>query len=133
MGPRGQVFYTDGDASNARRAYEYFERVGLEKRITLLVGDALKSLEKTPGKFDIIFIDVDKPQYIDAMNLALPRLRRGGLLVTDNVLWYGRVVGRSSDESSRTILEFNRRTYAKPTLFNVIVPLRDGVSVAQKL
>lgn len=133
VGPQGSVYYTDGDASNARRAREYFARAGLERRITVLVGDAMKSLEKTPGKFDIIFIDVNKPQYIAAFNAALPRLRRGGLLVTDNVLWYGRVVGKASDESTRTIREFNRRIYAKPTLFSVIVPLRDGVSIAQKI
>jgi caffeoyl-CoA O-methyltransferase len=133
VGPQGRVYYTDGDASNARRAREYFARAGLERRITVLVGDAMKSLEKTPGKFDIIFIDVNKPQYIAAFNAALPRLRRGGLLVTDNVLWYGRVVGKASDESTRTIREFNRRIYAKPTLFSVIVPLRDGVSIAQKI
>jgi predicted O-methyltransferase YrrM len=133
VGPQGKVFYTDGDASNARRAREYFERAGLERRITVLVGDAMKSLEKTSGKFDIIFIDVDKPQYLHALNVALPKLRRGGLLVTDNTLWYGRVVSRAADESTRTIREFNRRTYAKPTLYPVIVPLRDGVTVAQKL
>jgi len=133
VGPQGHVFYTDGDASNARRAREYFARAGLERRITVLVGDAMKSLEKTAGKFDIILIDVNKPQYIHALNVALPRLRRGGLLVTDNTLWYGRVVGKANDESTRTIREFNRRVYAKPTLFPVIVPLRDGVTVAQKL
>ncbi len=133
VGPQGHVFYTDGDASNARRAREYFARAGLERRITVLVDDAMKSLEKTAGKFDIILIDVNKPQYIHALNVALPRLRRGGLLVTDNTLWYGRVVGKANDESTRTIREFNRRVYAKPTLFPVIVPLRDGVTVAQKL
>jgi len=133
VGPQGHVFYTDGDGSNARRAREYFERAGVERRVTVLVGDAMKSLEKTPGKFDIILIDVNKPQYIHALNVALPRLKRGGLLITDNTLWYGRVVTKAADESTRTIREFNRRTYAKPTLYPVIVPLRDGVSVAQKL
>lgn len=133
LGPRGEVFYTDSDASNARRAREYFVRAGVERRIKMLIGDALKSLEKTPGKFDIILIDVNKPQYVNALNVALPKLRRGGLLITDNTLWYGRVASRLGDESTRTIQEFNRRTYAKPTLYPVIVPLRDGVQIAQKL
>jgi predicted O-methyltransferase YrrM len=133
MGPQGHVYYTDGDASNARRAREYFIRGGLERRITILVGDAMKSLQKTPGKFDIIMIDVDKPQYIDALNAALPKLRKGGLLVTDNTLWSGKVVNRGGDESTRTIQKFNNKVYGKPTLYPVIVPLRDGVTVAQKL
>ena len=93
----------------------------------------MKSLAKTPGKFDIILIDVDKPQYIDALNAALPKLRRGGLLVTDNTLWSGKVANRGGDESTRTIQKFNNKLYAKPTLYPVIVPLRDGVTVAQKL
>lgn len=133
MGPQGHVYYTDGDASNARRAREYFIRGGLERRITILVGDAMKSLAKTPGKFDIIMIDVDKPQYIDALNAALPKLRRGGLLVTDNTLWSGKVANRGGDDSTRTIQKFNSKVYGKPTLYPVIVPLRDGVTVAQKL
>jgi predicted O-methyltransferase YrrM len=133
MGPQGHVYYTDGDASNARRAREYFIRGGVERRITILVGDAMKSLQKTPGKFDIIMIDVDKPQYIDALNAALPKLRKGGLLVTDNTLWSGKVANRGGDESTRTIQKFNNKVYGKPTLYPVIVPLRDGVTVAQKL
>ena len=71
IGPRGEVYYTDSDASNARRAREYFARAGVERRIKVLIGDALKSLEKTPGKFDIILIDVDKPQYVNALHIAL--------------------------------------------------------------
>jgi predicted O-methyltransferase YrrM len=133
VGPQGEVFYTDGDASNARRAREYFTQAGVEKRIRVMVGDASASLKKTPGKFDIIFIDIDKDGYPEALRLALPRLRRGGLIVADNVLWSGKVTRRSSDEYTKAIQSFNRTAFASHKLFSVIVPLRDGVAVCQKL
>ncbi|MGB9404711.1 MAG: O-methyltransferase [Candidatus Acidiferrales bacterium] len=133
VGPSGEVFYTDGDASNARRAREYFERAGVEKRIRMLVGDALELLRKTPGKFDIIFLDVDKHQYPEALRLALPRVRRGGLIITDNVLWSGKVTGRPKDDNTRGVQEFNRMVYGSRKLFPIIVPLRDGVAICQKV
>jgi predicted O-methyltransferase YrrM len=133
VGPQGEVFYTDGDASNARRAREYFAQAGVEKRIRVMVGDASASLKKTAGKFDIIFIDIDKDGYPDALRLALPRLRRGGLIIADNVLWSGKVTRRSSDEYTKAIQSFNRTTFASHKLFSIIVPLRDGVTICQKL
>jgi predicted O-methyltransferase YrrM len=133
VGPRGEVFYTDGDASNARRAREYFERAGVEKRIRIMIGDALQSLKKTPGKFDVIFIDVEKYQYPEALRIALPRLRRGGLIVADNVLWSGKVARSASDEYTKAIKSFNRATFSSHKLFSIIVPLRDGVTICQKL
>ena len=133
VGPQGRVYYTDGDASNARTAREFLTRAGVERRVDVLVGDALKLLEQTPGKFDIIFIDVDKHQYPESLRRALPRLRSGGLIITDNVLWSGKVTRRAHDETTRGIQEFNRAIYASHKLFPIIVPLRDGVAICQKL
>ncbi len=133
VGSQGRVFYTDGDASNARTAQEFLSRAGVLRRVTMLLGDALKSLQKTPGKFDIIFIDVDKHQYPEALRLALPRVRSGGLIIADNVLWSGKITRRAKDETTRGIQEFNRAVYASKQLFPIIVPLRDGVAVCQKI
>jgi predicted O-methyltransferase YrrM len=133
-GPSGRVFYTDGDPEKAKRALAYFKRASVADRITIQVGDALTMLARTPGKFDLIFNDVDKHGYPDVLRAAVPRLRRGGLLVTDNVLWSGRVARKAarSDANTRGIQEFNRLLYAARELEPVIVPLRDGVAVAQK-
>jgi caffeoyl-CoA O-methyltransferase len=133
VGPQGRVYYTDGDASNARSAREFLTRAGVERRVHILVGDALKLLQETPGKFDIIFIDVDKHQYPAALRLALPRVRSGGLIITDNVLWSGKVTRRAKDENTRGVQEFNRAIYNSKQLFPIIVPLRDGVAVCQKI
>ena len=131
-GPRAEIYYTDGATANARLAKANFRRAGVESRIQLLVGDAVKLIDQVPGKFDLIFIDVDKIQYPAALRKTLPRLRRGGLLLTDNVLWYGRVAKRPATPETRAILQFNRMIYSSRELFPVIVPLRDGVAVCRK-
>ncbi|MFZ0037656.1 MAG: O-methyltransferase [Candidatus Acidiferrales bacterium] len=133
VGPQGRVYYTDGDASNARTAREFLARAGVERRVEVLVGDALKLLEQTPGKFDIVFIDVDKHQYPEALRRAMPRVRSGGLIITDNVLWSGKVTRRAQDKFTSAIQEFNRAIYESKKLFPIIVPLRDGVAVCQKM
>jgi caffeoyl-CoA O-methyltransferase len=129
----GRVFYTDGDRKNATEARKYFERAGVADRITLGVGDALELLSEQKQQFDVIFCDVDKEDYPRALKLAVPRLRKGGLLVTDNVLWSGKVADKKNTEpSTKAILEFNRLLYSSPDLFTTILPVRDGVAVAVK-
>ena len=134
-GPKAQVFYTDGDSQNATRAVEYFKRAGVAKRIRVQVGDALALIKKTRGKFDFIFNDVDKPQYPDALRAALPKLQRGGLFVTDNTLWSGKVAQPATpdDKITRGVQEFNRLVYDSKELFPVLLPLRDGVTVCRKV
>jgi len=134
-GPKAQVFYTDGNPENARRAQEYFKKAGVAKRIKLQVGNALELVKKTSGKFDFIFNDVDKHQYPDALRAALPKLKRGGLFVTDNTLWSGKVAQPAAldDKNTRGVQEFNRLVYSSKDLFPVLVPLRDGVTVCRKL
>jgi len=132
-GPRGEVFYTDGSPENARRAEGYFRRAGVAGRVRILVGNALRLVELVPGQFDFIFNDVDKSEYPGVFRKAVPRLRRGGLLVADNTLWYGRVAGGAQDADTQGIREFNRLIYSSRKLFPVILPLRDGVAIARKL
>ena len=129
----GRVIYTDGDSKNAERARGYFERAGVADRISIKTGDALELLSEQKQEFDIIFNDVDKEDYPRVFRLAVPRLRKGGLFVTDNVLWSGRVVEKNPTESrTKAILEFNRLLYNSPELFTTILPIRDGVAVAIK-
>jgi caffeoyl-CoA O-methyltransferase len=134
-GPKAQVFYTDGDPENARRAQEYFRKAGVAKRIKVQVGDALELVKKTPGKFDFIFNDIDKHQYPDALRAALPKLKRGGLFVTDNTLWSGKVARPAApgDNDTRGVQEFNRLVYSSKDLLPVLIPLRDGVTACRKL
>ena len=134
-GTKAKVFYTDGNPENARRAQEQFRKAGVAKRINVQVGNALELVKKTPGKFDFIFNDIDKHQYPDALRAALPKLKRGGLFVTDNTLWSGKAARPASadDKDTRGVQEFNRLVYASKDLFSVLIPLRDGVTVCRKL
>jgi caffeoyl-CoA O-methyltransferase len=133
VGDGGQVFYTDGDTKNAAEARGYFQRAGVEARIHIRVGDALELLSEQKQEFDIIFNDVDKEDYPRVLHLVSDRLRRGGLFITDNALWYGRVTQPSPEqESTRAILQFNKRLYAMQEFFTTILPIRDGLAVAVK-
>lgn len=134
VGDGGQVFYTDGDRKNADEARGYFDRAGVAKRIAIKIGDALELLSEQTQQFDIVFCDVDKEDYPRALRMALPRLRKGGLFVADNVLWSGKVAQKKPAEATtKAILEFNRLLYASSELFTTILPIRDGVSVSLKI
>jgi predicted O-methyltransferase YrrM len=133
VGDAGKVYYTDGDKKNAAEARGYFEKAGLAERIQVEVGDALELLSEQKQQFDIIFNDVDKEDYPRVLHLVSSRLRKGGLFITDNALWYGRVTESNPEkESTRAVLEFNKRLYAMQEFFTAIVPLRDGLAVAMK-
>jgi predicted O-methyltransferase YrrM len=132
-GEGGKVFYTDGDPKNADEARGYFQRAGVADRIHVGVGDALELLSEQKQQFDIIFNDVDKQDYPRVLLMAASRLRPGGLFITDNVLWSGRVTQPdANEETTRAIQEFNRRLWASNEFFTTILPIRDGVAVAVK-
>ena len=137
VGRGGKVWYTDSDPANARDAQAYLERGGVADRVEFLVGDAVACMAKVKGKFDLVFCDIDKPGYPAALRAAMPRLKRGGLLVVDNTLWKGRVtrgpVSARRDPATAAVQEFNRRAYASDARgFATLIPLRDGVTVLVK-
>ena len=133
VGRGGQVFYTDGDMAKAKQAEGYLQRMDLLDRVSIRVGDAVESLEATTGYFDVIFIDVDKEGYPQALRAAAPRIRRGGYLLADNVLWSGKVVdGNVSDAATDGIRQFNEILFSLQEFRSVIVPLRDGVAIARR-
>jgi predicted O-methyltransferase YrrM len=141
VGEGGRVIYTDGDPKNAEEARRYFERAGVADRITIRVGDALELLsEQKPESQDIVFNDVDKVDYPRVFKLAVPRVKKGGLFVTDNVLWSGRVASAltgqpptEKEAETKAIIEFNRLLYGSADFFTTVLPLRDGVSLSLKV
>jgi len=133
VGKDGRVIYTDGDRKNADEARGYFQRAGVADRVTIKVGDALELLSEEKQEFDIILCDVDKEDYPRALRVALPRLRKGGLFVADNVLWSGKVTQSDATEgTTKAIQELNRALYGAAELFVTILPLRDGIAIAIK-
>jgi caffeoyl-CoA O-methyltransferase len=132
VGEHGRVIYTDSDTKNAERARGYFSRAGVSQQITLHIGDALEVLSEQKEQFDIIFNDIDKDDYPRVLRLVAPRLRKGGLFVTDNVLWSGRVAKKDPDATTKAILDFNRKLYDAKEFYTTILPIRDGLAVALK-
>jgi len=132
VGEGGRVVYTDSDPKNADKARRYFERAGVSRRITVRVGDSFEILSEEKTPYDIIFNDVDKTDYPRAFRLALSRLKRGGLFISDNVLWSGKVAQPNPDAATKAILEFNKLICESNELFTTILPLRDGISVCVK-
>ena len=144
VGAGGRVVYTDGDRKNAAEAKKYFERAGVADRIDVRVGDALEILsEQKKASYDVIFNDVDKQDYPRVFRLVPDRVRKGGLFITDNVLWSGRVARAASGQNgsdpelstpaTKGIVEFNRLLYASKDFFTTMLPLRDGVAVSLRI
>jgi caffeoyl-CoA O-methyltransferase len=130
--PEADVHYSDGSERNAERARDYFNRSGVASFIHVHVGDALAALASTPGKFDLIFNDVDKEGYPAVLEAVPDRIKVGGLFVTDNTLWHGRVLDPQAP-SDRAVCSFNERLFASPQFYTTQLPIRDGVSVAIRL
>jgi len=131
-GPGAEIHYSDGSAQNAREAQGYFDRAGVSSVIQVHVGDALSMLSQTQGEFDFVFNDVDKEGYPAVLKAVPSRLRRGGLLVTDNTLWHEAVL-HPAEASDRAVVEFNQKLYASTQFFTTLLPIRDGLAVAYRV
>jgi caffeoyl-CoA O-methyltransferase len=133
IGKEGEITCTEGNPENVERAREYFRRGKIATKVNFLVGDALKLVDSLEGPFDIIFNDLDKHQYPKAFRKAVPRLRKGGLLISDNVLWSGKILDKKPDADTAGILTYNRLIHSSKELFSTIIPLRDGLAISLKL
>ncbi|MEE1094365.1 MAG: O-methyltransferase [Bacteroidales bacterium] len=110
------------------------EKYGYEDRIKLHIGNAMEIIDQIEGDFDLIFIDADKANYPAYFEKCVSRLRSGGLIIADNILWYGKVVlpVKDSDKETKAIKLFNE-TISKDSRFDsLILPIRDGIMVARK-
>lgn len=129
----GKIICTDFSAKNKETAENYFKRIGINHKIEFFVGDALEILEKSQGEFDIILNDVQKTKYPAVFEPALKKLRKGGLLITDNVLWKGHVVEDDDDDNTTAIKKFNKMIFNSKDVITSILPIRDGLAVCVKI
>lgn len=113
---------------------KYFELSGFRNNIHQHLGEALEILPNLDMKFDLIFMDADKPNYPAYFNLIIEKLNPGGILLTDNVLWSGKVVEplKMDDESTRALLEYNTLVATDSRLETVMLPIRDGLSLSRR-
>lgn len=133
VGNDGIVLCSDKNPKNEKKAKAYFKRGKISDRMQFHTSDALSVFDFTEGVFDIIFNDVDKELYPKVIKKAIPRLKKGGLLISDNALWKGKVLDKNPDTATAGVLTYTRLAYSSRELFNTIIPLRDGVIVSVKL
>jgi caffeoyl-CoA O-methyltransferase len=131
--PDGELVTVEWNPETAEIARRNFVKTGVAKRAHVEVGSALEVVPRLKGPFDFIFNDIDKQHYVEVLPMCIAKLRAGGLLVTDNVLWSGSVAKRRRSREADVIHEYNQKLAADPRMLVVIVPLRDGVSVAIKV
>ena len=128
----GVVHHTVWDEDLSKRATSHLSALGSADVVQFHIAEAVETLRQTQGPFDIIFNDVDKEDYPRVLRLIAPRLRKGGLFITDNVLWSGRVAEKNPDARTKAILEFNRKLYDSEDFYTTLLPIRDGLAVALK-
>ena len=135
LGANGIIHTIDKNEELLEIQNKYFEKSGYRNQIKQYNGNALQIIPKIKVNFDMIFLDADKENYSNYLNIVTPRLNKGGILLTDNVLWHGKVLKSSEthDETTKLIDKFNKKLALDSNFKTVMLPLRDGVSVSIKL
>jgi len=129
----GKIVCTDMEEVNKMLTEENFRRGGFKCSLEYIVGDALKTGKELQEKFDIVYNDIDKEFYPETIEIANSRLRRGGMFITDNTLWGGKVILKGvHDEPTMGVIEFNNKLKNDNRFEISVLPFRDGVTIAVK-
>lgn len=132
LAPGGEVVSLDVNEETNAVAQSYIDRTEYRDRIQLRIGDAMYMLPHMTGLYDLVFIDADKTNYSNYYRLVLDKLRPGGFIVADNVLWSGRVLDEEKDEDTQALHDYNQMVLADDRVENILLPIRDGLMVARK-
>ncbi len=127
----GELITCEIDAERARIAQSFFDRSAHGRKISILLAPALETLAGLDGAFDLVFLDADKENYVNYYDAVLPKLKRGGLLVADNVLWSGKVLD-PKEKSDQAIVAFNDHVARDAQVEHVMLSVRDGMMLVRK-
>ena len=135
LGDNGIIHTIDKNEELLEIQNKYFENSGYRNQIKQYTGNALQIIPKIKVNFDMIFLDADKENYSNYLDIVTPKLNKGGILLTDNVLWHGKVLKSSEthDETTKLIDKFNKKLALDSNFKSVMLPIRDGISVSIKL
>lgn len=129
----GKIITIEKDEEFASIAKKFFDRSKYKEKISLLIEDATTAIENISEKIDLAFIDADKVNYTKYYDMLFPKLKIGGLIVADNVLWSGKVTQKVIDDETQSIKNFNIKVKNDERVENLIVGIRDGIMVCQKI
>lgn len=133
LAPGGTLITIDINEELEARVRSYFAEAGLTDNIDYRIGDATKIIPSLEGPFDLVFIDADKENYSRYFDLVISKVREGGIILADNVLWSGKVLQEKQDKDTRAITEFNQKIMADRRVENVLLPIRDGIFMIRKV
>jgi len=136
LNENGRLITIDINEELENRTRSYFDLSSYSENIDYRIGNALHIIPLLQDSFDIVFIDADKINYISYFNLCLDRVRKGGFIIADNVLWSGKVVQpepKKADKDTQLLIEFNRMVHEDNRVSNILLPIRDGLMILQKL
>ena len=132
----GRVLTIDVDPETNQIASKYWEKASVASKIDARLGNALEIIPTIEEEIDLVFIDADKENYSAYFDLVLPKMRGGGLIVADNVLWSGDVLnvesGTTTKTSSKALHEYNEKVNAEESVENILFAVRDGLMIARK-
>ena len=131
----GKIIALDKNEETNKVAVDFFKKANQDHKIKTLIKPALESLDEIKNeKFDLVFIDADKMNYFEYYERSLKLLNKNGLIIIDNVLWYGEVVNENNnDKFTKNIKEFNSHISKDTRVEKLIIPLGDGMTVCRKL
>lgn len=133
MPPTGRIHTIEVNDEIAYISQKYFNQSPQAEQITAHLGDAQTIVPSIEGQFDMVFIDAGKKDYAAHFDLTVDRVRPGGILIADNVLWSGKVMNENPDRDTQVLLDFNKKVQADPRVENVLLPIRDGLLVMQRM
>lgn len=128
----GKVITLDVQEDSNRVAREFVAKTEFNDRIEFVLGPATDLIPNLNETFDLVFIDADKPNYSNYYNLVFDKVRPGGFIIADNVLWSGKVIEAEKDENTQALHDFNKRVLADDRVANVLLSIRDGLMVVRK-
>ena len=130
---KGKIITIDKNEELETLQNKYFEKSGYRNQIEQLVGDATKIIPQLEEKFDLVFIDADKSNYINYFHLIIDKMKPGGIILSDNVLWSGKIVEKLNpkDKDTKVLLEYNKLLNEDARIETVLLPIRDGLTISR--
>lgn len=132
LAPQGKLITLDINEELTPMVKKYIAETGLTEKIEVRIGNALQIIPTLTQTFDLVFIDADKINYCNYFDLIIDKVAPGGWILADNVLWSGKVTDSKMDKDTAAIHAFNEKIHFDPRVTQTIVPLRDGITIAQK-
>ena len=133
LSKEGKLYTIDKNEELEELQYKYFQKSDYKDQITQYVGNAIDIIPTIDSKFDLVFIDADKSNYVNYFHLIIEKMNKGGVILSDNVLWSGKVVEEldPKDTDTKVLLEYNRHLNEDSRLETVLLPIRDGLTISR--